>query len=67
MYRLFNPSSITIIGVSEKSDNLGRIIVENMLRFGYPGKLYLVGRQQGNLHGLPIVTSFPRASTWQYC
>jgi acyl-CoA synthetase (NDP forming) len=56
MYRLFNPSSITIIGVSEKSDNLGRIIVENMLRFGYPGKLYLVGRQQGNLHGLPIVT-----------
>ena len=56
MDRLFNPQSIAVIGVSDNPDNLGRIIVGNLLRFGYPGKLTLIGRHPGSCEGLPVVT-----------
>jgi len=56
MKQLFNPESIVLVGISESPDNLGRQIAFNLLRFGYPGKLYLVGRNPGVFEGRPILT-----------
>ncbi len=56
MKQLFNPESIVVVGISENPDNLGRQIAYNLIRFGYPGKLYLAGRNPGLFEGHPIQT-----------
>ncbi len=56
MDRLFNPHSIAVIGVSDQPNNLGKIIVQNLLRFGFPGELTLIGRNHATCDGLPILT-----------
>ena len=58
MQKIFYPNSIVVIGVSEKAENLGRNIAENIIRFEYKGKLYLIGRVKGNLDNIPILDSF---------
>ncbi len=57
MHRIFYPKSIVVIGVSEKPDNLARNIVANLKAFGYRGALYAVGRQAGEVCGVPIAAS----------
>lgn len=56
MKQLFKPESIVVVGISENPDNLARQIAGNILRFGYPGTLYLAGRTPGFFEGLPIQT-----------
>ncbi len=56
MQKLFIPESIVIVGISENPDNLGRQIANNLIRFGYPGKLYLAGRNPGIFEDRPIQT-----------
>ena len=43
METMFSPESVVIIGVSNSPSNNGRVIVENMDRFGFGGTIYLVG------------------------
>jgi acetyltransferase len=57
MDKIFYPASIVVVGVSEKADNLSKNIAENILRYEYKGDLYFLGRNAGQLHGLPIHTS----------
>ncbi len=57
MQRIFYPQSIVVIGVSEKPDNLARAIVANLRNFRYSGDLYAVGRERGEVFGVPIVPS----------
>lgn len=57
MNRIFYPNSIVIIGVSEKPDNLARNIIANLKAFHYRGRIYAVGRQAGEVYGVPIVAS----------
>ncbi len=56
MRKLFFPDSILVIGVSPGPRNMGRNIVDNLLRFNYGGRIYLVGRKQGFYAGHPIHT-----------
>lgn len=46
---LFSPSSLAIIGVSGSPSNVARCIIENLDRFGYEGRLYLVGSRSGSV------------------
>ncbi|MCX8068173.1 MAG: acetate--CoA ligase family protein, partial [Anaerolineae bacterium] len=57
MHRIFYPQSIVVIGVSEKPDNLARNIILNLRTFHYAGALYAVGRERGEVYGVPIVPS----------
>ncbi|MDY7077984.1 MAG: CoA-binding protein, partial [Chloroflexota bacterium] len=57
MDKIFYPSSVAVIGVSEQPDNLAANIVANMLEFGYGGDIYAVGLQSGEIHSVPILTS----------
>ena len=61
---LFNPSSIVVIGASERADNLGGMVLRNLLGGGYPGRL-LVVNQSGydNVHGVHCV---PRVSKMEF-
>jgi acyl-CoA synthetase (NDP forming) len=57
MKRIFYPNSIVVIGVSERPDNLARNIIANLKTFEYQGDLYAVGREPGQIYGVPIVDS----------
>ncbi|MDI9245154.1 GNAT family N-acetyltransferase [Marinobacter sp. CHS3-4] len=53
---LFNPESIVVIGASERADNLGGMVLRNLMGGGYPGSLSVVNRNHyDNVHGVPCV------------
>ncbi|MCK7552681.1 GNAT family N-acetyltransferase [Marinobacter goseongensis] len=53
---LFNPSSIVVTGASERADNLGGMVLRNLLGGGYPGQLLVVNQNDyDNVHGVPCV------------
>jgi acetyltransferase len=54
MHKLFYNNSVAVIGVSESDDNLGKYILENLLKFGYEGEIYPVGPRGGELLGRQI-------------
>ncbi|WP_417565538.1 GNAT family N-acetyltransferase [Marinobacter sp.] len=53
---LFNPASIVVIGASERGDNLGGMVLRNLMGGGYPGRLLVVNQNDyENVHGVPCV------------
>ena len=57
MKQFFQPKSIAVIGVSNTTTNLARIIVENLDRFGFAGKIFPVGAKKGKLGKRNILAS----------
>jgi acetyltransferase len=57
MQRIFYPRSVVVVGVSERPENLARLIIANLQAFRYRGEIYAVGRSKGMVNGIPIVTS----------
>jgi acetyltransferase len=55
--KIFYPSSVVVIGVSQKPDNLAANIIRNLLAFDYDGAVFAVGLQGGEVHGIPMLTS----------
>jgi acetate---CoA ligase (ADP-forming) len=60
MQRLFYPKRIAVIGVSERRENLGRNILENIVRFEFAGDIFPVGPRGGMVCGKEILTSVDR-------
>lgn len=54
METIFFPESVAIFGVSNSPANQGRVIAENLDRFGFAGTIYLVGSKAGVLAGRRI-------------
>ena len=54
MEKFFYAKSVAVVGVSSGPTNLARGIVANLLEFGYQGKIFPVGRSQGEVFGLQI-------------
>ncbi|MBM4274602.1 MAG: hypothetical protein FJ134_09120 [Deltaproteobacteria bacterium] len=54
MQKFFYPQSVAVVGVSAKPDNLARGILNNLLEFGYQGKIHLVGPRGGQVYNMPI-------------
>ncbi|MBE0485893.1 GNAT family N-acetyltransferase [Marinobacter sp.] len=53
---LFNPESIVVVGASERADNLGGMVLRNLLGGGYPGRLVVVNQTHyDNVHGVSCV------------
>ena len=57
MDKFFNPSSIAVIGVSQKPTNLARNIVKNLTTFDFGGIVYTVGKSGGVYSGRKIYKS----------
>ncbi|OPY75715.1 MAG: succinyl-CoA synthetase subunit alpha [Syntrophorhabdus sp. PtaU1.Bin058] len=49
METIFFPESVAIFGISNSPANQGRVIAENLDRFGFAGTIYLVGSRAGVL------------------
>lgn len=50
MEKLFYPESIVIIGLSSKPNNIPRLVVENLIRWGYKGRLFGVNPRAQDVH-----------------
>lgn len=57
MDKLFNPSSIAIIGASNDSLKAGYTILHNLLKKGYQGDLYPIHYKEKNLQGVDTFES----------
>ncbi len=54
MEKFFYPESLVVIGVSLKRINLGHIILSSNADLGFKGRLYGVGKETGELRGMPV-------------
>ena len=50
---LLQPRSIAVIGASPKENTLGNNVVVNLLRFGYPGRIFPVHPSAPHSEGIP--------------
>ena len=57
MQEIFYPSSVAVIGVSAKPDNLGRNIVANLIEYEFNGIVYAVGPSGGMIETRRIYRS----------
>lgn len=55
--RLFNPSSIAVVGVSAEGTGFGRSILLSHIAIGYEGKLYPVNKSGGTIADLSVYPS----------
>jgi acetate---CoA ligase (ADP-forming) len=54
MEAIFFPHSVAIIGVSDSPSNVARGIIENLDRYAFKGRIYLVGSKTGFLSGRKV-------------
>lgn len=54
---LFNPRSVAVFGASPKPGKLGNVLVNNILTYGFRGKVYPLNPTGGEVGGLPIFPS----------
>lgn len=57
MQQLFYPKKVAVIGVSPSRENLAKNILRNLLRFGFPGRVYAVGAAEGEVYDQRVYTS----------
>jgi len=64
MKQFFYPESVAVVGVSENPDNLGRNIINNLLKYGFRGKIFPVGPKGGQVfdqHIFPSLRDLPQS------
>lgn len=59
---LFYPESLAVIGASDKPGKLGWNVFHNLLRNGFPGRLYPVNVNGGTVQGVPAYTAVSEIS-----
>ncbi len=72
MQHIFYPDSIVIIGLSSKPTNIPRLTLENLLRWGYRGRIFGVNERSDDAHvdGIKMYKSIeelPVAPDLAYC
>lgn len=72
MQQLFYPQSIAIIGLSSKATNIPRITLENLLRWGYKGRIFGVNPRSDDIHvdGIKMyknIEELPEVPDLVYC
>ena len=54
---LFKPSSVAVVGASPAEGKVGRVILENIMRSGFPGRIYAVNPGHEEVLGIPCYPS----------
>ncbi len=72
MQKLFYPESIVIIGLSSKPTNIPRLTLENLLRWGYRGRIFGVNERSDDVHvdGIRMyknIEDLPEVPDLAYC
>lgn len=55
--KFFKPESIAIVGASSKENSIGRILIENLQKDGFPGRIYPINPEHGEILGIPAFPS----------
>lgn len=55
--KIFNPSSIAIIGASERQETVGYALLTNLLTMGYEGQIYPINPKREQILGCPAYSS----------
>ncbi|MGA9756435.1 MAG: CoA-binding protein, partial [Desulfobaccales bacterium] len=55
--KFFQPESIAVVGASPKENSIGRILVENLKKDGFPGRLYPINPKHSEILGIPAFPS----------
>ena len=55
--KLFNPQSVAIVGASTHVGKIGYILVENMLKYKYKGKIFPINPKASEILGLKVYPS----------
>ena len=55
--KMFSPSSVAVIGASDKPDSVGGVVFRNMLESGYKGELYAINPKHEQIQGRPAHAS----------
>ncbi|MFO0752407.1 MAG: acetate--CoA ligase family protein [Thermodesulfovibrionales bacterium] len=58
---LFNPSSVAVIGASKDPRKVGYAVLDNLVRYRYPGKIYPVNPNAGDILGVKAVPKVTEA------
>lgn len=53
---ILKPSSVAIIGMSQRAGSGGQVVLGNLLAGGYSGSIHLVGRSGGEIMGHPVLS-----------
>ncbi len=60
--KFFKPESIAIVGASSKENSIGRILIENLQKDGFPGRIYPINPNHSEILGIqafPSITAAP--------
>lgn len=55
----FNAKSIALVGATNKKDRIGYVVFDNLLNYGYKGKLYPVNPKYEQIEGVKAYSSIP--------
>jgi acetyltransferase len=53
----FSPRSVAVIGASREEGKVGHDVLRNLIRYGYPGRIYPVNPKADQILGLPCFPS----------
>ncbi|MDW7669353.1 MAG: CoA-binding protein [Bacillota bacterium] len=54
---MFNPENIAVIGASNNESKAGSVIIQNLLRKGYPYEIFPINPKKDKIHGLKTYKS----------
>jgi acetyltransferase len=57
LHRFLHPESVAVVGASRNPKRIGHNLLANLIRLGYPGRIYPVHPEPGEMLGLPIYPS----------
>ncbi|NPV73286.1 MAG: acetate--CoA ligase [Pelotomaculum sp.] len=57
----FNPESVAVIGASRSPGKIGNVILKNLIKSGYRGKIFPVNPKEAEIEGIPCYPSIERA------
>src|SRR3972149_5764514 len=64
LHFFFEPKSVSVVGASRTPGKIGNTILRNLLKLGYPGRVFPVNPRAGEIEGLRIyaaVAAVPEA------
>jgi len=67
MRQFFDPKGIVVIGVSDARVNLGKNIVDNLVRWEFGGRVVAVGREAGEVYGVAVLDSMDDEAAFAGC
>ena len=60
--KFFKPESIAIVGASSKENSIGRILIENLQKGGFPGSIYPINPKNKEILGIPAFPAITAVS-----